>query len=226
MKISFIKNFDVYIIKRLIFNSVKSNLNQFKGECLDVGCGSMPYKELLLQSSISNYTSLDIPNSEYQNKGIVPDFFWDGNRMPFDDEKFESIICTEVLEHTINAKNILEEMYRVLKPDGFLFFTVPFFWPLHCVPDDYFRYTPFSLSKIIKDAGFKELQIKANGGWHSSLGQILALWVTNGISNTFLRKIIKLLLIPIVYLLYKIDSPANDFNDRMMMVGLYGIIKK
>lgn len=45
----------------------------------------------------------------------------DGEKLPFQDEKFDIIMSVAVLEHVRNPKRYLAEAYRVLKPGGFLY---------------------------------------------------------------------------------------------------------
>jgi hypothetical protein len=40
-------------------------------------------------------------------------------------------ILTVVLEHCPDAATVLREVRRDLRPNGFLFLTVPFVWPIH-----------------------------------------------------------------------------------------------
>ncbi len=47
----------------------------------------------------------------------------------FKDNQFDAIWCAHVLEHTQNPGAALQEIKRVLKPDGSLFLIVPKFWP-------------------------------------------------------------------------------------------------
>ncbi|MEO0983452.1 MAG: class I SAM-dependent methyltransferase [Pseudomonadota bacterium] len=53
----------------------------------------------------------------------------DATRLPFEDDRFEAVICSEVLEHLPDYHAALREMRRVLKPDGRLCITVPHGWP-------------------------------------------------------------------------------------------------
>ena len=49
--------------------------------------------------------------------------------LPFADESFDKIICSEVLEHIPDYRGVLDEIVRVLKPDGVLAISVPRSWP-------------------------------------------------------------------------------------------------
>ncbi len=55
-------------------------------------------------------------------------------KLPFDDNSFDLIYSTNVLEHVQDPKLVLEESIRVLKPGGFLQFVIPnyfSFWEGH-----------------------------------------------------------------------------------------------
>ena len=45
--------------------------------------------------------------------------------LPLDDESYDFILCNHVLEHVINDKKAMQELYRVLKKDGIGIFQVP-----------------------------------------------------------------------------------------------------
>ena len=53
----------------------------------------------------------------------------DATRLPFADNSFDKIICSEVLEHIENYSDVLREILRVLKPNGTLAISVPRAWP-------------------------------------------------------------------------------------------------
>jgi ubiquinone/menaquinone biosynthesis C-methylase UbiE len=53
----------------------------------------------------------------------------DARKLPFADKSFDKIICSEVLEHIENYPAVLQEINRVLKPNGILAVSVPRAWP-------------------------------------------------------------------------------------------------
>lgn len=63
--------------------------------------------------------------------------------LPFADAIFDSVILTEVLEHCVNPPAALDEIFRVLRPNGLLLVTSPFVWPDHRTTTyaDYWRFT-------------------------------------------------------------------------------------
>lgn len=222
------KNIDTYIIRRSIFDSLIHSSKLFSGSLLDIGAGGMPYREYLLEnSSISQYSGLDIESASVYNKGTKPDYVWDGVDMPFDRNTFDCAFGTEVLEHCPDPTRILGEVHRVLKPGGVFFFTVPFLWNLHEVPHDEYRYTPFSMERHLKEAGFQDIQIKATGGWHASMAQMFGLWALRSPMRKWQRKLVKFpALIAIRYLIGKDKNNHVDFNTSPMITGLSGIAYK
>ena len=50
--------------------------------------------------------------------------------LPFEDNSYDCVVMAEVLEHVTNDQRALQEVYRVLAPDGILLLTVPHSGPL------------------------------------------------------------------------------------------------
>lgn len=222
------QNIDRFIVGSSILKSIKRVLPEFEGELLDIGCGKMPYKEFILQNvNVSIYTGLDIDEALPYDQSIRANFTWDGKIMPFDKNQFDCAFATEVLEHCPEPEIILTETFRVLKPGSLFFFTVPFLWNLHEVPNDEYRYTPFSLKRHLLNSGFSEIEIYATGGWHLSMAQMLGLWVKRAYIPTFKRRF---LLRIILFFMRKLISISNFekvvFKEGQMITGLYGIARK
>lgn len=53
----------------------------------------------------------------------------DALRLPFADDSFDAVICSEVLEHLADYRAALAEASRVLRPEGLLCVSVPRSWP-------------------------------------------------------------------------------------------------
>lgn len=219
---------DIYYTRTSIFNALKEALLLFQGSILDIGCGKMPYKEYILNhSKVETYTGLDIETARVYDSNIQPDFTWDGIKMPFENESFDCAFGTEVLEHCPEPEIVLKEIYRVLKPGGFFFFTVPFLWNLHEVPNDEYRYTPYSLERHLKNSGFKHIELKPTGGWHASMAQMLGLWVSRSPMSSNKRKFFSLLLKKVIKYLIKLDKPMQvKFKEGQMITGIYGTVEK
>ncbi len=221
-------NLDRYYIRHSILNALKLNLPFFKGNLLDIGCGKMPYKKYILDSSdVEKYVGLDIETALVYDDLIKPDYTWNGRVMPFEDNSFECAFGTEVLEHCPEPEIVLREVFRVLKQDGVFFFTVPFLWNLHEVPHDEYRYTPFSLKRHLENSGFRDIDIKATGGWHASMAQMLGLWVRRSLMTKNKRRLLSVILKPIIWYLIKMDKKDQvAFKEGQMITGLYGTAKK
>lgn len=54
-----------------------------------------------------------------------------GEKLPFDAASFDVVLCDNVVDHAENPRRILEEIARVLKPGGLLYFTVNVHHPVY-----------------------------------------------------------------------------------------------
>lgn len=221
-------NLDRYVIRTSIKNAILHHLPDLNGALLDAGCGKMPYKELITtNSAVKQYIGLDIASALTYDQTIKPDYTWDGKTMPFEDARFDCCIATEVLEHCPEPEVFMHEVWRVLKPGGIFFFTVPFLWNLHEVPHDEYRYTPFSMERHLKNSGFTNIAIKATGGWHAAMAQMMGLWVRRAPISVNKKKWLSRLFKPIIRLLIIQDKKYNiSFTEGQMITGLYGIARK
>jgi len=72
---------------------------------------------------------------------------------------FDIIVCTEVLEHTLNPFLAIEEIHRLLKPEGVLLMSTPFDFRIHGPLPDCWRFTEHGIKALLND--FEIIEIKA-----------------------------------------------------------------
>jgi SAM-dependent methyltransferase len=167
-----------------------------------------------------------LENSSIHNL-VKPDLLWDGKTIPLADNSIDCAIATEVFEHCFEVEPVMREIWRVLKPGGSLFFTVPFLWPLHEVPYDAVRYTPFSLNRYLEKVGFSKIDLRALGGWDASFAQMIGLWSRRRLMSKRKRKFISMLALPIIrYLLKKDRATTVLFKESSMITGIKGVAYK
>lgn len=98
---------------------------------LDVGCGAGHLAEYLTKEKSLSVTGIDLSEVGVEkSKERVPsgDFRVHdlSQPMPFDDASFDFVWCSEVLEHLFSPLFALQEIRRILKPQGQLMVTVPY----------------------------------------------------------------------------------------------------
>ena len=64
---------------------------------------------------------------------------------------FDIIVCTEVLEHTLNPFLAVNEIHRLLKEGGVLLMTTPFNFRIHGPLPDCWRFTEHGIRALLKD---------------------------------------------------------------------------
>lgn len=79
------------------------------------------------------------------------------NKDAIEDSVFDVIVCTEVLEHTLNPFGAVAELYRLLKPNGVLLISTPYDFRIHGPLPDCWRFTEHGLRALLKDFGTVEV---------------------------------------------------------------------
>lgn len=143
-----------------IWTFLGPRLAPLRGDLLDVGCGEMPYRSFL--PAAVRYTGIDVPQaSAFAMQGREGTVAFDGLSIPFPDAHFDTILCTEVLEHAPEPVALIAEMARVLKPGGTLIATVPFSARVHYAPYDFHRFSKYALDRMF--ASFAHVHIEERG---------------------------------------------------------------
>jgi len=133
-----------------------------RGHLLDMGCGKVPYYKAY-KPYVSECTCIDWPNSLHSN--IHLDMECDLNGLiPLDNNKYNTILMSDVLEHIYNPHQLLSECQRIMKRNGYLLMNVPYMYWIHEQPFDFYRYTKYALLRMAEDAGFRVCVLQAIGG--------------------------------------------------------------
>ncbi len=134
-----------------------------RGRLLDCGCGDVPYYGIY-RERVTDATCIDWEASEHGQTHVDQEV--DLNQpLPFEAERFETVLLADVLEHVAEPARLIKEIARVLSPDGKLILLVPFLYRVHEAPHDYYRYTEFALARLCGQAGLAMVEIEPYGGY-------------------------------------------------------------
>lgn len=139
-----------YLARRALWRAMAEFAPMAHGRLLDVGCGTMPYRSLF---RVDEYLGLELDTPAARARDFA-DAYYDGDRFPFADASFETVLCNQVLEHVFEPDGFVRELHRVLAPGGHLLLTVPFVWDEHEQPHDFARYSTFGLRALLERNGF------------------------------------------------------------------------
>ncbi|MCS4034706.1 ubiquinone/menaquinone biosynthesis C-methylase UbiE [Salinibacter ruber] len=162
---------------RIAGEQIQENAQKyFSGRMLEIGCGDKS-KGALVGEYVDEHVGLDLPDSETPHTEIAADVVGSALDMPLDDESFDCVLSTAVLEHLEEPQRALSESYRVLKPGGYALYTMPLFWHLHEEPRDFFRYTKYGLRHLFTTAGYELVHLKALSGFFVTFGAELGYYL-------------------------------------------------
>lgn len=78
-------------------------------------------------------------------------FVADAHDMPLPDDLFDGVIVQAVLEHVLEPLKVVDEIFRVLKPEGVVYAETPFMQQVHEGAYDFTRYTESGHRFLFKD---------------------------------------------------------------------------
>ena len=150
---------------------------------LDIGCGEGRHSLSLYVDREVNAIGMDLSMEDMKTaKSRIKDFsITDTNKsscvfgagdiksLPFEDNIYDAVICSEVLEHLESLDDAVSEIVRVLKPGGVLAVSVPRFIPeLICwkLSSEYSK-TPGGHVRIFRHKNLKQLILKESVSYTS-----------------------------------------------------------
>ena len=142
--------------------TVKELKNNFlkEGNILDVGCGVNFFKKL--EHFGPRYFGIDF-KGYYLKEDVKHENFYEcdlnKNKLPFKDNSFDNIICTDVLEHLHYPHRFIQELFRVSK--GNVVISLPNNWPQYfwdiIIGKEIFKKTGYGLFAKEQEAGQRHL---------------------------------------------------------------------
>lgn len=137
---------------------------------LDIGSGKGAFaKELATHNQVF---SLDYPATAIRYEATC-DVYGDVRRLPFRNASVDVAIFFEVLEHVTEPAIAMAEISRILKPGGKLIASVPFVYPIHDAPYDYWRFTRYGIMEMLGQFSLEMKQVKSHGNAFVTVLQML-----------------------------------------------------
>jgi len=133
---------------------------------LDIGCGVSPYRDLL-ESRGFVVKTMDIDNT------TSADYIGKVEQSGLPGASVDLVICTQVLEHSLDPRSGLQEIFRILRSGGYLVASAPHVSFYHPHPTDNWRFTQEGLARMVVDAGLEPRRLLSQGGSVMAFFQIL-----------------------------------------------------
>lgn len=140
---------------------------------LEVGCGSGALVAELAARGYSDVTGVDLAElavAAARRAGLHNVVRMDGSETSYEDESFDCIVASDVLEHIMDEQKALLEWKRLLRPGGVLVCFVPafaFLWSDHDVENRHYRrYSRSMLESVVVEAGY---EVERIGYWNAWL---------------------------------------------------------
>lgn len=102
----------------------------------------------------------------------------DLHNLPFFDQTFDAVIVQNVLEHVLSPQKCVDNIYRVLKIDGYVYSEIPFLQHVHAGKHDYMRFTKRGHIYL-----YKNFEI-IDSGWVSGPATVLS-WAVESFVLSF-----------------------------------------
>jgi SAM-dependent methyltransferase len=141
---------------------------ELPGPILEIGSYQVPGQE-----EIADLRGL-FPGRGYQGVDCRPgpgvDFEADVESLPQPDASLGTVIAMNTFEHVPHFWRGFDEIHRVLRPDGALLVSCPFYFKIHDFPGDYWRFTPAALEVLLEAYPYKII------GWHGARNRPAHVW--------------------------------------------------
>lgn len=118
-----------------------------------------------------------------------PNIYADVTHVPLPGMYVDCVVCTEVMEHLPNPQACVDEIHRLLRDEGLVFASTPFFYPVHADPYDFQRFTADGLRHLFRD--FRSVEVYRMGGYAGVLGLLVELGILGLDGNSLMQKFLR-----------------------------------
>jgi SAM-dependent methyltransferase len=191
----------------ILYRPLRAALADIHGAVLDVGCGTKPYESWAPHAT--EYAGIDVTDGPKVDAVIKPGQAW-----PLEDGRFDTVLCTQVLEHAIDVEHVVGEIARVLKPGGQAIVSVPFIYNEHDPDHDYRRLARRGVETQLAPP-LKIVETTVQGAVGSSLGVLFLNWIALSMGRSRRRLAVFVLLMPFWIVLSSLVNAAGWLLDRL-----------
>ena len=187
---------------------------------------------LLLGSNLSRGVCNEFGNSRVVQVDIKPmenvDVVANAEELTtvFPDNSFDYVVATSMLEHTSRPWQVVSEVFKVLKPSGIFYASVPWIFPLHGEPEDYWRFSMPCLRNLIKEAGFDEVASGSEASGFGALYTFLKAFLSeafsfnNSVMYYSLEYVLSWLLFPLGFMerVFRLRFRTHYYTDSLLFI--------
>lgn len=155
---------------------------------LDIGGGVQPYRTLLPGA---RYLALDLRVTPLVH--VIAS----AEQIPFSDQRFDLVLCTQMLEYAPDPGRVLSEIHRVLKPGGRLLLSVPAIFPQDAA-EDRWRFLPAGVRQLL--SAFADVELLPEGGSIAGFFRTINVGMHLLARYTPLRTVLSYTVIPVINL--------------------------
>lgn len=141
-------------------------MNELNRQLVKIFAETLPVKEPIVEFGSLQVRGQEkfadmrpfFPQKDYigcdMRPGLGVDRIADLHDITMPTESVGAILILNTLEHVEYPRKALEQVHRVLKPDGITLVTSVMKFPIHDYPNDYWRFTPEGFKSLLKDFSY------------------------------------------------------------------------
>ena len=186
-----------------------------RGKVLDVGGWEFYQYVSHKKLSVESWLNLDIDPGRTTNikDNVYQSIVGDGCDLCFGNNTFDVVLNIQVLEHDMNPLRMVEEIGRVLKPNGHAIFLIPQTASIHLIPKCYYNFTIYWIREALRKGKMEIVETYPLGGTWTTIAykmlyaNLQALRVNGFSSSEYKRNAAFYVLYPLMILYSAVSLP-------------------